>query len=78
MSKPAANQRNALVRWKTFLGSNGKKVLVKDFALSNSNYFLLVWLVSTSSSLRKIENLHKRALRFLLNDYVSSYKQLLL
>ena len=39
------------------------------------NYCPLVWFVSSSISLRKIENLHKRALRFLLNDYVSSYEQ---
>ena len=28
-------------------------------------------------SLNKIESLHKRALRFLLNDYENSYKELL-
>ena len=39
------------------------------------NYCPLVWFVSSSISLRKIENLHKGALRFLLNDYVSSYEQ---
>ena len=32
---------------------------------------------SHKKSLDKIESLHKRALRFLLNDYVSSYEQLL-
>ena len=47
------------------------------FVLSNFSYCPLVWFVSSSTSLRKIENLHKRALRFLLNDYVSSYEQLL-
>ena len=75
--KSAANQLNALVRLKTFLGSNERKVLVNSFVLSNFNYCPLVWFVSSSTSLRKIENLHKRALRFLLNDYVSSYEQLL-
>ena len=34
-------------------------------------------MLSHKKSLDKIESLHKRALRFLLNDYVSSYKQLL-
>ena len=75
--KSAANQLNALVRLKTFLGSNERKVLVNSFVLSNFNYCPLVWFVSSSTSLRKIENLHKRALRFLLNDYISSYEQLL-
>ena len=66
-----------MIRLKTFLGSNEKKVLVNSFALSNFNYCPLVWFVSSSISLRKIENLHKTALRFLLSDYVSSYEQLL-
>ena len=35
------------------------------------------WFVSSYTSLRKLENLHKSALRFLLNDYISSYEQLL-
>ena len=34
-------------------------------------------MLSSKKSLDKIESLHKRALRFLLNDYVSSYEQLL-
>ena len=51
-------------------------MLVNSFVLSNFNYCPLVWLVSSSTSLRKIENLHKKALRSLLNNYASSYKQL--
>ena len=39
--------------------------------------FPLVWFVSSSTSLRKIANLYKRAIRFLLKDYASSYEQLL-
>ena len=34
-------------------------------------------MLSHKNSLDKIESLHKRALRFLLNDCVSSYEQLL-
>ena len=75
--KSATNQQNALVRLKTFLGSNERKVLVNSFVLFNFNYYPLVWFVSSSTSLRKMGYLHKRALRFLLNDYVSSYEQLL-
>ena len=74
--KSAANQLNASVRLKIFLGSNERQVLVNSFVLSNFNYCPLVWLVSSSTSLRKIENLHKKALRSLLNNYASSYKQL--
>ena len=36
----------------------------------------LVWIFSHKKSLDKIESIHKRALRFLLQDYVSSKEQL--
>ena len=52
-------------------------MLVNRFVLSNFSYCPLVWFVFSSTSLRKSENRHKRALRFLLKDYISSYKQLL-
>ena len=58
--KSAANQLNALVRLKTFLGSNERKVLINSFVLSNFNYCPLVSFISSSTSSRK------RALRFLI------------
>ena len=51
--------------------------LVNSFIYSNFNYCLLVWMFSHKKSLNKIESLHKRALRFLLNDYENSYEELL-
>ena len=75
--KSAANHLNQLVRSKTFLDSDETRVLVNSFVLCSFDYCPLVWVVSSSASLRKIKNMHKRALVFLLNDYVSSYEQLL-
>ena len=75
--KSAGNQLNALMRLKSFLGLKEKEVLVNSFIYSNFNYCPLVWMFSNKKSLDKIESLRKRALRFLLNDYVSSYEQLL-
>ena len=46
--------------------------------MENLNYCPLVWMFSSASSLKKIENLQKKALRFLYNDYEISYKELLL
>ena len=45
--------------------------------LSNFNYCPLVWFISSAKSLKKVENLQKRTLRFLQNDYHSSYETLL-
>ena len=46
--------------------------------MANFNYCPLVWMFSSASSLKKIKNLQKRALRFLYNDYDISYEELLL
>ena len=51
-------------------------MLVNTFVMSNFNHCSLVWNVFSAQSLNKIENLQKRALRFLLNDYDSNYKDL--
>ena len=40
-------------------------------------YCPLLWMFSSPKSLNKIESLQKRALRFLYEDYVSSYEELL-
>ena len=52
-------------------------MLVRAFIESLFNYCPLVWMFSSVKSLNKIENLQKRALRFLYNDYRSSYDELL-
>ena len=75
--KSASKQLNALVKLKCFLGFEERKVLINSFILSNFNYCPLIWSISTVKSLNKVENLQKRALRFLHNNYSSSYKELL-
>ena len=44
--------------------------------LSNFDYCPIVWFISSAKSLKKFENLQKRTLRFLQNDYHSSYETL--
>ena len=75
--KSTANQLNALIRLKRFLGFQERIALVNSFVLSNFNYCTLVMMFASSKSLSKIENLHKRALRFILDDYASSYERIL-
>ena len=52
-------------------------MLVNTFIISNFNDCPLVLNFSSAQLLKKIENLQKRALRFLLNDYDSTYEDLL-
>ena len=75
--KSVSNQLNALVRLKKLLSFEQKKVLVNSVIVSNFDYCPLVWFISSAKSLKKVENLQKRALRFLHNDCHSSYETLL-
>ena len=76
--RSAANQLNALIRLKQLLGFKEKRILINSYFMANFSYCPLVWMFSSVSSLKKIENLQKRALRFLYNDYEISYDELLL
>ena len=51
--------------------------LINSFIYANFSCCPLVWHFSSRKSINKIENIQKRALRFLLNDYASGYKTLL-
>ena len=75
--KSAANQLNALIRLKQFLSFHAKEVLINSYIVSNFNYYPLVWMFSCTQSLNNIENLQKRALRFLYDDLEASYEDLL-
>ena len=72
--KCASNQLNAFVRLKRHLVHEEWFVLVNSFIYSNFNYCPLVWMFLSKRSLNKIENFQKRALRFVLDDYASSYE----
>ena len=54
-----------------------RKILINSFIYANFNYCPLAWHFSSRKSINKIENIQKRALRFLLNDYSSDYETLL-
>ena len=73
----AAGQLNYLNTKEKFLNPEAKKVLIESFIMSNFNYCPLVWMFCNSKLKRIQENIQKRALRFLLNDYESNYEQLL-
>ena len=75
--RSAANQLYALIRLKCFLAFEEKKTLINSYFYSNFNYCSLVWLFSSAKSLNKVESLQKRALRFLYDNYDSSYESIL-
>ena len=75
--RSAANQLNALTRLKRFLAFEEKKALINSYFYSDFNYCPLVWMFSSAKPLNKIESLRRRALRFLYDNYDSSYESIL-
>ena len=73
----AANELNALIRLKSYLNFNAKRILINSYIIPNFNYCPLVWIFSTTESLNKIECLQIKVLRFLYSDYSISYEGLL-
>ena len=64
-------QLNALGRLQKYMGKPEKVAIVNCFIYANFNYCPLVWHFSTCESIRKIEQIQKRCLRIVLDDYDS-------
>ncbi len=47
------------------------------FILSNFNYCPIIWFFCGKTASKKVENIQERALHFMFNDEVSTYKSLL-
>ena len=73
----AGKQLNALQRLKGSLDQDSNMAIYKSFIMSNFNYCPLIWMFTSKTSLSKLENIQKRALRFVFNDYQSGYTDLL-
>ena len=66
-----------LNRIRSFLQEDQLKLLFNSFILSIFNYAPIVWMFCSRSSCRKIDNIHKRALRVVYQDFSKSYEELL-
>ena len=73
----ARHQLNVFQSLKGSLEYSSRLTIYKIFMMSNFNYCPIVWIFSSKKSLTAIENIQKRALRFVLNDYTSSFQELL-
>ena len=70
--KKASNQLNAICKLPTFMGQKEKETIINTFVHSNFNYGCLIWHFSSKKSQNKVEKIHYRNLKFLLNDYSTS------
>ena len=75
--KKASRQLNALFRLNRYLLPHQRKVLTKSFVFANFNYCPMVWHLCSCKNVQKMERIHKRALRFMLNDFYSDYQTLI-
>ena len=73
----AGKQLSALQRLKGSLDQDSRMAIYKSFIMFNFNYCPLIWMFTRKTSLFKLENIPKRALRFVLDDYQSRFTDLL-
>ena len=75
--KKSARQLAVLKRLGHLLTIKGKLAIFHSFIASNFNYCPLIWHFCSQSNTNKLENIQKRALRFIYNNYTSSHADLL-
>ena len=59
------------------MGHKEKEAMINIFVHSSFNYGCLIWHFSSKTSQNKVVRIHERSLKFLSNDYLSSYAKLL-
>ena len=75
--KSAAKQLNVLFRMRHVLSEENKMKILNAFVLSNFNYCPMVWHNCGNTNTKKMEKLQERGLRFVYNDFISTYQVLL-
>ena len=76
LCQKASAQLNALKRLGAFMNHQTRKIMVQSFILVHFHYCLLVWYFKSAKQINKIEKIQERALRFITDDYSSSYEKL--
>jgi hypothetical protein len=74
--RKASQQLNILKRLRSYLNRLNKLTIFHTFILSNFNFCPLAWHFCTDKNSKKLEKVQERALRFVYEDYNSSYEEL--
>ena len=73
-----ANQKlHALSRVKCYMGLEPNKLIMSSFIKSQFNYFPLIWIFCSRTSMNKLNNIHEKRIRLVTNDYDSNFNELL-
>ena len=75
--KKASSKVRTLARVAKIIPFEQKRLLMNSFIQSQFSYCPLIWMFCSSETNRKIDYIHERALRLIIEDYVSSFKELL-
>jgi hypothetical protein len=75
--RKASQQLNVLKRLGSLLNRLSKLTIFHTFILINFNCCPLAWHFCTEKNSKKLEKVQERALRFVYEDYNSSYEELL-
>ena len=60
-----------------YMDEKKRKIMYHTFITSNFNYCPLIWMFCGKTQDKKLDRVHKRALRILFNDYTTSFEELL-
>ena len=75
--RKASQQINFLKRFGNFLNFQSRKTVYHAFIMSNFNFCPLIWHFCSKRNTEKLEKVHFRALKFIFQDFESSYETLL-
>ena len=71
-----SKQINALKRNKLMFNMECRLIVFNSYIASNFNYCPVVWTFTGRTIINKLEQLHKRAVRFTVNDSSTSYEEI--
>ncbi len=74
LCKKAARQINVMYRFKGIFDLKERQRIYNTFILSNFNYCPITWHFCGKLFSKKIEKIQVKALRFMLKDEISTYK----
>ncbi len=74
--RKAGRKLNVLAMLSKNLDTESKMTLFHSFIMSHFDYCSVVWHFCNAGDMKKIETIQKQALRYIFNDYTSSYADL--
>ena len=77
ITKKANRKFNTLTPVQKYMTTDQKKLIFSSSIKSQFTYCPLIWMFCTKRSLRRINNIHKRRLRLIQQNYRSEFERLL-